>query len=280
MASTTTTAEEAQVAGPTKPVAGEEETGPAAPPEGQERGPARRGGKRAGDAQSPTTPKRSRAAKVDALEENAAPEDNESDYGGDSDAGFWEPDEEIPQIADRGKLVYDTARLDEDIEVVAKERKADLESQSSVWQAVTGLAREKAPDDLALMSVGEFWESSLPKPTLSRAAAKIMGSRETREAAWAASDRPPPKPMGVGKKAFLSSVDDIVTTTQRRFVLEEVNRQWTSAVASVSNWLGRSERMQWVERVGTPPGGRKKPAHDNANQPTGILISPKGGAGG
>ena len=26
----------------------------------------------------------------------------------------------------------------------------------------------------------------------------------------------------VGKKAFLSSVDDIVTTTQRRFVLEEV----------------------------------------------------------
>ena len=53
-------------------------------------------------------------------------------------------------------------------EVVAKERKADLESQSSVWQAVTGLAREKAPDDLALMSVGEFWESSLPKPTLSR----------------------------------------------------------------------------------------------------------------
>ena len=52
--------------------------------------------------------------------------------------------------------------------MVAKERKADLESQSSVWQAVTGLAREKAPDDLALMSVGEFWESSLPKPTLSR----------------------------------------------------------------------------------------------------------------
>ena len=43
---------------------------------------------------------------------------------------------------------------------------------------------------------------------------------------------------------------------------------------------GLCSSSRTAERIPRRALCRKKPAHDNANQPTGILISPKGGAGG